>query len=355
MEIILISIIVILIVIVVIIANTKSKEIQYYKILEKNAGSMNIIQNMFEVMGTNQSTTEKLEKLNKSILDNYLVKYSSLVIFDGVNYKVSATNLDEEFQESLLKIPENQSFSTNIIKNVSKYLTTTKGKNLEYNSAVERNIKSSMFSPIYNKDVYMGYWMIESDSENAFDDISKDEITKIKNNLGVFIENIQYQNMLELAENTDKQTGLYNSLYLYSNIRKQIIQTEYSTLILLEFGNLPMINAEYSREIGNTLLSKAINIIKETLGTDMVAVRLTGIKFLIIVLNSDSSTVHKYVERLHTAIIQNAKLLEKKEEVSLDLQVVLHTIFRQGNLDLELSKMSEALNQIKDTNSIKII
>ena len=41
------------------------------------------------------------------------------------------------------------------------------------------------------------------------------ELSKLKNNMGVFLENTLYQNIIENAENTDKQTGLYNNLYLY--------------------------------------------------------------------------------------------------------------------------------------------
>ena len=43
-----------------------------------------------------------------------------------------------------------------------------------------------------------------------------EELAKLKDHIGVFIENVLSQESIESAYNTDKQTGFYNNLYLYS-------------------------------------------------------------------------------------------------------------------------------------------
>ena len=45
-----------------------------------------------------------------------------------------------------------------------------------------------------------------------------EELARLKENIGVFIENINSQEIIENAHHRDKQTGFYKNLYLYSTL-----------------------------------------------------------------------------------------------------------------------------------------
>ena len=333
----------------------KNKQIMYYQIVSKNLSAMRVIQSMFEILGANISGNNKIEEINKIITDTYKPKYSSIVIFDGENYNVKATNVDSEYIEAISKIGDENDFKTNILKNVSKYITTSADKTLTYKSAIERNIKSCMFTPIYHGTTYIGFWILEDDISNAFDSMSKSELSKLKNNMGVFLENTLYQNIIETAENTDKQTGFYNNLYLYSKARNKILEFDNTAAIVLGFSNLSNINNDYSREIGNNLLAKAVMIIKELTGSNAICIRYSGARILILLPNSTAQSIHPSIERMLSRIKNEA--LEKIEDkyICLESKILIKTLKKQNNIEKEVQNMILYIDNMRETDTIKII
>ena len=191
----------------------QTSKLEYYKTVSQNISTMAVIQQMFEIMGSSiLSSKQKIENLNQVIIRSFGVKYSTIAVYDGTTYEIKATNVENTYLDSISQIAKEPDFKDNALRNVSKYITTSPDKTLTYKSAIERQIRSCMFSPIYYNDMYLGFWVIEDEAESAFDNISKDDLAKLKNNMGVFIESIQNQGVIEMAENTDKLTGFYNNL-----------------------------------------------------------------------------------------------------------------------------------------------
>lgn len=354
MEIVLIiSIIVCLILIGMIVI--KNKQIEYYQIISKNLSAMRVIQSMFEIMGASISGINKIQELNKIVIDTYKIKYSSIITFDGDKYNVQTTNVEKEYINSIVKIGNDNEFKNNVIKNISKYLTTTSDKTLTYRSAIDRNIKSCMFSPIYNGNTLIGYWLLEDDTINAFDSMSKSELSKLKNNLGVFLENAIYQNIIEIAENTDKQTGFYNNLYLYSKARNKLIEAENTAMVVLSLENLGKVNNEYSREVGNRLLAKAVEVIKELVSSTSISIRYSGAKIIILVPNATSSSVHSNVEMLLSRIKSDAIENVDGVYVSLELKMLIKTIKKQSNIENEVQNLMKYIEKMENIDTIKIV
>lgn len=331
-----------------------TKQINYYKMVSNSVSSMSVIQQMFGIMGESIQGKDKIDKLNKAIIEIFSPKYSTISIYDGTNYEIKSTNVETEYIDSIINIADENDFKTNAIKNVSKYLSTSSDKTLTYKSAIERKIKSAMFSPIYYNGAYLGFWLLEDIVENAFDDISKDELSKMKNNLGVFLETVQYQTSIEHAENTDKQTGYYNNIYLYSNIRQILSSNETAAFVLVGLKNIPEINENYGRNLANILLSKVANAIKETVTSDTILIRYSGIKFLIIFPDSNAEKVHPLIERMFNKIKDEYEYVNDNK-VNIEPQAVIHNVIKQNNIDKEIQKMLDYLDGIKTNNTIKII
>jgi diguanylate cyclase (GGDEF)-like protein len=310
---------------------------------------------MFEIMGANIPSENKVNELNKVILDTYEPKYSSIVTYDGSVHEIKATNVDKSYVDSISKISDENDFRANAFKNVSKYLTTSSDKTLRYKSAIDRNIKSCMFSPIYHGSTYLGFWILEDEVENAFDNISKSELSKLKNNMGVFLENTLYQNIIEAAENTDKQTGFYNNLFLYSKARQKLLEYENSSIILLCFSNLSEINSEFDRNVGNSVLAKAVNIIRDLISSETMCIRYSGARMILLMPNSTAETVHSTIERMLARLKSDATENINNKFVLLNTQILIHTFKKQNNIEKEVQKMVSYIDAMKETDTIKII
>lgn len=330
------------------------KRFAYYKMALGNMSAMLIMQRMFELMASPIPAKNKIDELNKIIIDVFETRYSSIVTYDGIEYNIKASNVEEPLRERLVSIPADESFKNNIDKNISKYMVTTGNKFLGYKSAIERKIKSAMFSPIYYNSRYMGFWILEDELDSAYDHISKEELAKLKDNIGVFIENIHSQEAIENAHNTDKHTGFYNNIYLYSTVRQKTATIESTAIILMQFVNLVDINDQYGREIGDRLLLKTAKVFTDMLNKEDIPVRYSGSKFCIVCPGTTSESIHSQVEKYLTNIRQIEEVASGTI-IKLDTSMVLHTIRKENNLDKEITKMSNFLENMKETNTIKII
>jgi len=344
----------IIITVLVIILYIKLTQIKYYKSVAGNMAAMTVMQRMFEIMSSNIPAKKKIEELNNIIMDVFDSKYSTISIYDGNEYEVKATNVENIYIDSIVDIAEENDFKANAKNNVSKYLVAAGARVLGYKSAVERKIKSAMFSPIYYNGTFMGFWLMEDNAEDAYEEVSKEELAKLKDYIGVFIENVVAQENLENAYNTDKQTGFYNNIYLYSSVRHQTSLVDTSSLVLISFIGLPGINESYDRAIGDSLLLKATRLLKETIPEGNVFVRHTGSKFIVVCPGVSAETIHGTIERFLSNLSYQRETVNGKE-IALDTQILMHTIRKQSNIEKEINKMNAYLEGMKEVNTIKII
>lgn len=346
--------IILILIVAIIITSFQKRQINSLKSVSKNVANMNILQNMLEIMSSKFSSDEKIKNLNDVIITNYGVKYSTISTFDGYEYDSTASNIEAIYKDRLKDIANENDFKVNISKNVSKYLTTAPGKTLLYRSAVERRIKSAMFSPIYCNGIYLGFWLLEDTVSNAFDNIPKSELAKLKANIGIFLDVVGFQKSIEKAQNEDKQTGFYTNLYLYSGARKIIKNNENNTIAMVCLKNIPDINLKYGRNVGNAVLIKATNCIKNFVNKNIILIRYSGIKFLIIIPNMSSQASQPMIERLLAKLnLENEYVGDEK--ITVNSQFLLHTVKNQNDIDFEIEKMVDYIDGMNSVNTIKII
>ncbi len=346
--------IILILIVAIIITSFQKRQINSLKSVSKNVANMNILQNMLEIMSSKFSSDEKIKNLNDVIITNYGVKYSTISTFDGYEYDSTASNIEAIYRDRLKDIANENDFKVNISKNVSKYLTTAPGKTLLYRSAVERRIKSAMFSPIYCNGIYLGFWLLEDTVSNAFDNIPKSELAKLKANIGIFLDVVGFQKSIEKAQNEDKQTGFYTNLYLYSGARKIIKNNENNTIAMVCLKNIPDINLKYGRNVGNAVLIKATNCIKNFVNKNIILIRYSGIKFLIIIPNMSSQASQPMIERLLAKLnLENEYVGDEK--ITVNSQFLLHTVKNQNDIDFEIEKMVDYIDGMNSVNTIKII
>lgn len=353
--IILISIALFLIIISVVYSEYENYRMKLELTSKKKSGIVeSTIQKMFDILGANVNTNQKIDRLNNVIISAFKPKYSSIVLYDGINHVMKSSNVEECYMDVIANVSEESIFSGIVNKDRSKYVISKINNIVSYKSALERGIKSVMFSPIYFDDVYLGFWIIEDDKENAFDNISESDFKKFKYNLGLFIENILMQNTIEVADNTDEQTGFYNKVYLYSNSRKILLKSPSSTATLIELKNIPEINDKYGRNIGNSLIIRMCNEIRNIVSKESVLIRYGGLKFLVITPDSNAQVAQPVIERvLHS--IKNIKEYVEDEEIQIQANILIHTLQKQNNMEKEVQKMLNYMQKSKNVNEIRIM
>ena len=280
---------------VVIYQKTK---IKYLKSVSQDVMAFSVVQKMFEIMAANISANKKLKELNADFCDLFHAKYSTIVLYDGKNNLIKASNVNEEYACSLGSVSQEDGFDYNISRNIAKYITVGKDKTLTYNTARERGIKSAIFSPIYDGTTYVGFWLLEHKENNAFEDISQQQLSVLRKNLAVFLHAILAQEKTEKAEDIDRQTGIYNMNYFYNKEVRKIEESQVTSFMLVSLQDLKELNLKYNKKVGDKYAITAIDYLKNSFTSKVTLVRYSGTKILVIFKNMDSSKLPIVGEKL---------------------------------------------------------
>lgn len=332
----------------------QKKELESYKYLEKDIKSTKIVNEVLNIISSQENSDVKMSKLNEVILSSYGVKYSTMCFFNGSSYSILISNIEESYTNSIKNLAFESDFIQAIENNTNKYISSTSLETLKYKSAIERGIKSALFIPIYNNLTYLGFCLMEDTTSNAFDGISNVELGKIKSSLSACISILHIQKLIEKAENTDKQTGLYNNIYLYSTARQILMQNDTNTLTVICLKNIPQINENFGRDIANSLIIRVARILKEILASSNIIIRYSGIKIIILTPGISADMVKPIMERTLEKI-ENDYEYFNEIKVSVAPQIIIHTLKEKNSIDSELNESMEYVDNLEDVNIIKVI
>ena len=166
--------------------------------IKEHIQSLNIVQEFMNVVGEDISVDEKLKKINEILIKRYDVKYSSIIVFNGAEYVIKATNVDEKHWETLKNLHTEEIFKDSITSTTPKYISVEKeGERLPYQKMEFERAKSAMFFPLFIENIYIGYWIIESGEMHAFDSFDTTILEVVKENLVAILRTVSYQNTIE--------------------------------------------------------------------------------------------------------------------------------------------------------------
>ena len=105
-----IAILVIIVLALVIYNYSVHKKIETYSNLNQRITSLNVLQDFMKTLGETTSIKEKLENINDILISKYSIKYSTIVVFDGAEYVVKASNVDTKHWETLKNLQNDPGF-----------------------------------------------------------------------------------------------------------------------------------------------------------------------------------------------------------------------------------------------------
>lgn len=366
------------IIVVLIIYNLKiHKTIQDFNNLNRQTNNLKVLQDFLSTIGECSSVDEKIQKINEILIEKYEIKYSTIVVFNGAEYQVKASNVDPKHWNTLSKLQEVPIFKDSIATATPKYVTVNSdNERLPYQEMEFGRAKSAIFYPIYIDNVYIGYWIIESGVPHDFDNIDTTIFEVVKDNIVSVLKTVVHQKTLEAIVRKDLFTGLYSEEYLYGEGKKIIDQHTTSAVCMFKITNLEQINDEYSRKLGNQVVMDISEYVGNNISSDYLFIRYMGPKFVIVFSGVDIDAVttfitdlknqaeeleislpeNKEIEEIEIEAIDRKKKKEKTIKVKAKLNFVLTTYYKGTGMEEVLKKLEQYVdNADKNENDITCI
>lgn len=366
-------IVLVLIVLGLVIYNVKiHKKIQKFKNMNQKITNLYVVQDFLNAIGETSTVEDKIKKINDILIEKYEIKYSTIVVFDGAEYKVKASNVDKKHWEALKTLQNVEMFKDSIETATPKYVTVNnEGERLPYQQMEFGRAKSAIFFPLYIDNVYIGYWIIESGTPHDFDNVDTTVLEVIKENIVSVLKTVVHQRTLESIVRKDLFTGLYSEEYLYGEGKKVIDQYTISTICMFKIINIQEINKKYSRELGNKVITQISNFVKDNISKDYVFVRYMGPKFVIAFSGVEANAVAEFLNEIKDKIestkvqltleeIQELELTvnpvnrnaKKQEQVTIPkLNFVISSYYKGTGLEEVLKKLEEYLDNCEINES----
>ena len=297
----LIPIVVLIVIIGILIGynlNIKKKLTTFNNVSSK-INKLNALQDFMNITGEDLPVDEKLKKINEVLIDRFEIKYSTIVVFDGAEYVLKASNTDEKYWNNLTNLQTEEVFKDSINTATPKYITIdSEEEKLPYQKIDFSRAKSAMFFPLYIDNIYIGYWIIESSVIHAFDDIDTTLLEVIKDDIVAILKTVSYQTAMESIVRTDQFTGLYSAEYLYGQAKATVDSEPISTVLMFRITNIEEINTKYSRITGNNVIISLANWAKKCIASTDIFVRYMGPKFVIVYIGQNEDEIIEKVKSL---------------------------------------------------------
>ena len=354
------------------------RKIQTFHNMNQRVTNLNILQDFMNIVGKDLDVDKKIQSINEVIIEKYEIKYSTIVVFDGTEYTIKATNVSQRHWDVMKKLHEVDIFKDSIEAAVPKYITANnENERLPYQQEEFGRAKSAIFFPLYIDNVYIGYWIIESGTPHEFDNIDTTIFETVRENIVTVLKTVDYQKVIENLVRTDLFTGLKSVEYLYGEGKKVIDNYAVSSVCMFRIANIEEIN-KISRELGNKVITETSNYVKENIADTYIFVRYMGPKFVIVFCGVESDAVADFisqvkdaVEKLQISLENNFEVMEildnnkkdsekiadekpkrgrrkKKKEIQVatpQLNFVISTYYKGTGLEEVLSKMEKYIDE----------
>ena len=294
-----IILLVIIVLILMIYNYSIHKKVDTFSNLNQRVTNLNVLQDFMNTLGDSLSIDEKIERINDVLINKYSIKYSTIVVFNGAEYEVKASNVEEKHWDTLKNLQSDPVFADSIKTAVPKYITVENdSEKLPYQKMEFGRAKCAMFFPLYIDNVYIGYWIIEGSRPHEFDNMDTTILEVVRKNIVTILKTVQSQQTLENLVRNDQFSGLKSAEYLYGEGKKIIDKSTTSAICLFKIVNLPEINEEIGRKTGNDVVTEISSFVKNNLSTEYVFVRYMGPKFAIVFSGVETKGAFEFMKSL---------------------------------------------------------
>ena len=102
------------------------KKIDSFKNINQQITSLNVLQDFMDTISETSSVDDKLKKINDILIEKYGIKYSTIVVYNGAEFVIRASNVAEKHWETLKNLQSEPVFADSIETGIPKYITVEK-------------------------------------------------------------------------------------------------------------------------------------------------------------------------------------------------------------------------------------
>ena len=96
------------------------KKIDAFKNINQQITSLNVLQDFMNTISETSSTDEKLKRINEILIEKYNIKYSTIVVYNGAEFKIKASNVSEKHWDALKNLQNEPVFKDSIETGIPK-------------------------------------------------------------------------------------------------------------------------------------------------------------------------------------------------------------------------------------------
>lgn len=326
------------------------KKVEAFNNINQQITSLNVLQDFMDTLSETSNAEEKLKLINEILIEKYSIKYSTIVVYNGADFVIKASNVAEKHWDVLKSLQSEPVFKDSIETGIPKYITVDReGEKLPYQRMEFGRAKAAMFFPLYIDNVYIGYWIIEGSTPHEFDNVDTTILEVVKNNIVAVLKTVENQSIVEQIVRDDQYSELKTAEYLYTEGKKIIDRHTTSTVCLFKITNLVNVNESVSRKTGDNLITQVCRTVKQNLSNDYLFARYMGPKFAIVFSGVDLQAVEEFMkmvkQELEELKIPSASDYHGKPiEVSPKINVALATYYKGTALVGVTKKLEEYLD-----------
>ena len=297
-----------------------------------------VLRDIMNISASNKSSKDKMNELNNILIEKMNVDYSTIVYYNGLEYIIKATNIEnigiDNNAKDILNIQNLEVFKESLVNKEFKYITTDKEEEqLPYLESRKNEIKSVIFYPIISRKKYLGYWLIESKKRKAFENVDIQILENLKQSIRNTVEVLSYEEALETMVRDDKFSELKSMEYLQTEGKILLEKHIRPQIVMFRIDNLEKINEEFSRQAGNVVITEVTKKILNITKGDNIFIRYMGPKFIIVFEdgeNTENQQNNQQNEKEYIIMLKNIK--EAVENIRL-VQTE-QGVFRKEHLDM---------------------
>jgi len=333
------------------------KKVKGLRNTNEKIANLRVLQDFMDTIGKDAPVEDKIKIINDILIERYDIKYSTIVVFNGAEYILKATNVEQRLWDVMTNLHTDPLFQDSIKNATPKYVTVNNAnEKLSYQKKEMSRAKSAMFFPLYIDNIYIGYWIIENDMPHAFDRMDTGILEIIRENIISVLKTISYQNTIENIYRVDKFTGLNSAEYMYGKGKRTIDRYGTSTICMFSIINIEEINEKYGRKIGTQLIIDVANTVKTNISSEYVFVRYMGPKFAIAFSGTEMDETINFVAKIKQSIEQiKIEIKGKKDKETTEVvpitNFVLGTYYKGTGIEEVTKKLEEFLDNTDKTES----
>ena len=301
-----------------------NRNLEQAKKSKKSFSRILALRDIMNISASSKSSKEKMEELNKVLIEKMDIDYSTIVYYNGLEYITKVTNISDieisNMENDILYIQNLNIFKEAIDKREFKYITVDKQEEeLPYLENRKNIIKSVIFYPMTSKGKYIGYWLIESKKVKAFENVDIQILENLKQAIRNTIEVLSYEEAIETMVRDDKFSELKTMEYLQTEGKMLLEQYNKPQIVMFRIDNLEEVNEEFSRNAGNVLITEVTKKIHSITRGDNIFVRYMGPKFIIIL--EDKKNIEDNIKENNTDdIIQKNDYMEVLKNIKENVE-----------------------------------